>query len=146
MLNKLSGEILTVSFLNNSFVKLYSKGIEKEYLGNKVIYKDETNTFLFFYYSCFTRIYVINGVKEDFTLVQVKEKINKIAVYSSIQAKRFLRFYKLVKDDEYLYKIPPIFFREIYAVLSHKNYLKTIKRLYEKYKMEEKNGTCYPDY
>ena len=137
---------MTITFLNNNFVKLYSKGIEKEYLGNKVIYKDETNTFLFFYYSSFLRIYVINGNKSDFTLVQVKEKVNIIVQYSFLYAKRFLRFYKIVEKDEFLYKIPPLFFREIYPLLMEKKYIKKITELYLKYKKEIENGISYPDY
>ena len=132
---------MTLYPLSNNFVKLYSKGIEKKYNGTNIEYEDETNTFLFFYYSGYTKVYVINGAKNDFQLVQVKEKINRIAVYESISARRFIRFFnEVVKSEDYLFYIPPLFFRECLPLLNQNKYLEKIKRLYEKYKEETEKG------
>ena len=105
--------------LSNTFVKLYSKGIEKEYFGTKIEYLDETNTFLFFYYTNYVRVYVINGMKKDFQLVQCTPKINKIITLEGLFAKRFIRFYKQITfDDDFIFYIIPIFFIECFYILN----------------------------
>lgn len=135
---------MTVYPLLTNFVKLYSKGIEKKYNGVNIEYENETNTFLFFYYSSFTRVYVINGAKNDFQLVQVKEKINRIAIYDYVIAKRFIRFFNEVsRREDFLFYIPPLFFREILPLLNQKNYIKNLGRLYNKYKEDIKNGMTF---
>ena len=138
------GKLMTVYPLLTNFVKLYSKGIEKKYNGVNIEYENETNTFLFFYYSSFTRVYVINGAKNDFQLVQVKEKINRIAIYDYVIAKRFIRFFNEVsRREDFLFYIPPLFFREILPLLNQKNYIKNLGRLYNKYKEDIKNGMTF---
>lgn len=135
---------MTVYPILTNFVKLYSKGIEKKYNGVNIEYENETNTFLFFYYSSFTRVYVINGAKNDFQLVQVKEKINRIAIYDYVIAKRFIRFFNEVsRREDFLFYIPPLFFREILPLLNQKNYIKNLGRLYNKYKEDIKNGMTF---
>lgn len=135
---------MTVYPLLTNFVKLYSKGIEKKYNGVNIEYENETNTFLFFYYSSFTRVYVINGAKNDFQLVQVKEKINRIAIYDYVIAKRFIRFFnEISRREDFLFYIPPLFFREILPLLNQKNYIKNLGRLYNKYKEDIKNGMTF---
>lgn len=146
MLNKLCKDVfLKIDKLNNDFVKLYTFGKEKNYLGTSIEYYDDTNTFMFFYYSSFVRVYVINGVKEERNLVQVNKKINVISVYDDIYAKRFIRFYKEINQDPFFVKIPPLFFREINVFLGQKKYMEKISRLYLKYKENINNGMYYPD-
>lgn len=137
---------MTVYPLLTDFVRLYSKGIEIKYNGTNIEYNDSTNTFLFFYYSSYTVVYVINGIKKDFTLVQVKQKINRIAVYSSKEARRFIRFFNYIlnKDDNTIFYLPPLFFRECWTILFRKNYMKIMLDLYDKYKTEISEGKYYP--
>ena len=97
------GEDVTVKELSNTFVRLYSYGKEKEYRGTEIEYFDEYPVLLFFYYSTFTRVYVINGMKEERNLVQVNKKINVICVYDNLIAKRFIRFFNLAKDSKYFF-------------------------------------------
>lgn len=137
---------MTVYPLITDFVKLYSTGIEKKYNGTDIEYYDDKITFLFFYYSCHTVVYVINGNKNDFQLVQVKEKINRIAVFYSQDAKRFIRFFNLVtKDDDFIYSLPPLFFRECLPLLCGKKYMNRLSELYIKYKNEIKEGNYFPN-
>lgn len=137
---------MTVYPLITDFVKLYSKGIEKKYNGTNIEYYDDKITFLFFYYSCHTVVYVINGKKSDFQLVQVKEKVNRIAVFYSRDAKRFIRFFNIViQEDDLIFKLPPLFFRECLPLLSQKKYINHLSKLYIKYKNEIKEGKYFPD-
>ena len=130
--------------LSNTFVKLYSKGIEKEYFGTKIEYLDETNTFLFFYYTNYVRVYVINGMKKDFQLVQCTPKINKIITLEGLFAKRFIRFYKQITlDADFIFYIPPIFFRECFYILNEKKYMYKLNFLFEKYKRDIKKGKTF---
>ncbi len=130
--------------LSNNFVKLYSKGIEKEYFGTKIEYLDETNTFLFFYYTNYVRLYVINGMKKDYQLVQCSPKVNKIVTLEGLSAKRFIRFYKQITvNDNFIFYIPPIFFRECFYILNEKKYMYKLNFLYNKYKRDIKNGKTF---
>lgn len=137
---------MIIQKLNNDFVKLYTYGKEKNYFGTSIEYYDNSITFLFFYYSSFVRVYVINGLKKDRVLVQVNQKVNIIAVYDGNIAKRFIRFYKEKTSDPFLFCIPPLFFREINVFLEKKHYLINLNRLYCKYKEEIKNGMYYPNF
>jgi hypothetical protein len=125
---------MTVSALSNEFVKLYSIGKEIGYNGTTIEYADNTNTFLIFYYHKYCRLYVINGKKENQNLVQVKEKINIEAIYSQIECKRLVKFIKEKREDEFLYFINPLFFKEINTLLKKKNYLSYINYIYDRYK------------
>lgn len=138
---------MTVFPLNTQFVKLYSKGIEEKYNGTNIIYNNSSNTFLFFYYSKYTVVYVINGIKKDFQLVQVKEKINRIAIYQYTDARRFIKFFnKVLNEDDFIFFIPPLFFRECSALINKKRYMSYLEMLYRKYKEEIKNKKYFPDF
>lgn len=133
--------------INNSFVKTYSFGLEKQYNGINIEYFNESITFLIFYYSKLTRLYVINGNIEKEYLVQVTPKINIICRFDNKEARRMIAFLKDKKDskDNFIFHIPPLFYRECKAVINHKKYLLLLEPLYQKYKNEVKNGTKYPD-
>ena len=131
--------------LSNNLVKLYTKGIEKEYLGTKIEYFNHTNTFLFFYYTDYIRVYVINGMKEDFQLVQCSPKINRIITLEKTSAKRFIRFFnEKTENDDFLFYVSPLFFRECNLLLLEKNYMFKLNILYEKYKSDTKDGKKFP--
>ena len=85
-------------------------------------------------------------MKRNKHIVQVDEKINRIACYSSKEAKRFLRFFSDHQDDSFLLIVPPLFFRELNVFLSQKNYLTKIENLYNKYREDYKNNVYYPDF
>ena len=125
---------MTVCLLNNDFVRLYSIGKEIGYNGPTIEYADNTNTFLIFYYNKFCRIYVINGQEEKQNLVQVKEKIKVEALYDKKECMRLVKFIKSKRDDDFLYFINPLFFKEINVFLRKKNYLNYLEYIFEKYK------------
>lgn len=133
--------------LNNNFVRLYSIGKEKKYFGKSIEYYDNTNTFLIFYYSSLTRVYVINGKEKKDVLVQCKPKINKIITLDNKMAKRFINIInEIIKEDDFIFYIPPLFFRECYFFLDKKKYKDLILNLYKKYKKDIKDGINYPDF
>ena len=125
---------MTVCSLNNEFVRLYSIGKEIGYNGTTIEYANNINTFLIFYYNKFCRIYVINGQEEKQNLVQVKEKIKVEALYDKKECMRLVKFIKSKRDDDFLYFINPLFFKEINVFLRKKNYLNYLEYIFEKYK------------
>ena len=124
--------------LENDFVKMYSLGFETSYQGKFIIYDDASITFLFFYYKKHCRVYIINGITRNNTLVQVYEKINIIAVYRDYMCKRLTKFLKSKnkKNDRFVFHINPLFYREIGNFLGKRNYIIYIDYLYEKYREE----------
>lgn len=143
----LTGRILFVYSLNNSFVKLYSLGKEIKYYGKCIEYDDSKTVFLIFHYSKLTRLYIINGVLENDVLVQVKPKINKILCCDGKVARRFILFINEKKEDSFLFEVPPLFWREAYNFIdSSKNYMDKLNLLYEKYREDIINGINYPNY
>ena len=136
---------MIIDKLNNSFVSLYTYGNEIGYYGNSIEYSDDSITILFFYYSSFTKVYIINGVKEDNVLVQVRSKINIISIYNGVIARRFIKFYKEKSNEDFFKMLPPLFLREIYHILSCKGYMNKLERLYEKYREEMDNGMYFPN-
>lgn len=137
---------MVINKLNTEFVRLYTYGKEINYLGNAIEYDDNYCTFLFFYYSRFVRVYVINGMDKKKTLVQVKSKINLINTYDGLIAKRFIRFYKEASQEPFFIKMPPLFFRELSVILQNKGYMNKAARLYAKYREDLNNGIHYPNF
>lgn len=132
---------MTVKILQDDFIKMYVSGLQKKYLGYKVEYYDRTLTFIYFYYSDFFRLYVVNGLKQKDSLVQVQEKINVIAFFDGKYANRFKDFLALkTQNDTYFYYLPESFIREVALFISCKRYKKYLNSIYEKYLNRMKNG------
>ena len=132
---------MTVEILQDDFIKMYVSGLQKKYLGYKVEYYDRTLTFIYFYFSDFLRLYVVNGCKHKDSLVQVQEKINIITFFDGKYAKRFKDFLALkTKNDTYFYYLPESFIREVALFISYKRYKQYLNSIYEKYLNRMKNG------
>ncbi len=124
---------MTVKILNNDYVKLYSLGIEKDYTGSEIIYNDDSMTFLFFYYECFVRLYVVNGKKKIINLVQVKEKCNIIINFDDKEARRIRTFIGTKVENKIIFYLPEEFFQKIKLIINDRNWKYKIENIYKEY-------------
>lgn len=117
---------MKINKLDEKFVKLNSFGYEKNYGGTYIEYFDFTKTFLFFYYSNFLKIYIVDGKKKTSDLVQVEGKCNIILSFQDIYAYRFKYFYEKILTEEERSLIPFMddnyFYRLKFCIFKKKNW------------------------
>lgn len=127
--------------LDTEYVKLYSKGVEEKYNGFSVEYYDNTLTFLYFYYPFLTRLYVVNGMRKVDKIVQIKNPVNKICCFDNRSAIRLRMFLEeKIKFEDKIFYFPPMFIREVSAIIEKRKYKIFLSGLYEKYKERLANG------
>lgn len=91
-------EIFTVS---NEFIKIYSKGIEKEYKGKSIIYKDLTTVFVFFYFKGYKKGYIIKD--DSINGVELPYIEGKVRIIASVEDKSCYYLSKIVNEAEEKY-------------------------------------------
>jgi len=124
-------------------VKLFSLGIEKNYFGTSIEYYDYSNTFLYFYYPKYLKLYVINGVKSVSNIPCVEGLCNLIVTYEDGFARKIKKFIEEKKDEKYIYFMPPVFFRLLLAFEHKKKVNEHLNILYENFKRKLINGVDY---
>lgn len=127
----------------HKYFKIYSIGVEKEYLGTSINYFDETITFIFFYFPRLCRVYIVNGKLKKNEVPEINEKVNLIAQYdnkSCYRIKKFLEEKSHIENS--IFYFPEIFFSQLSAFLEKQRYKDTLNNLYDKYKKDLDYGIC----
>lgn len=133
---------MIVNNLNNNKIKLYSYGKETNYFGTSIEYDDKTNTFLFFYYPSYLKIFIVNGLIQKDFVPQVEKKCNIIATFENSNAFKLKKFISEKNSSDFFY-FPPTFFYEILSFFNKKDYKIHLNNLFFKHKRYLVNGISY---
>ncbi len=132
---------MIVENVNNGYVKTYSLGIEKKYLGNEIIYDNNSVTFLFFYYPKHSRVYIFSGDKALINIPQVKEKVHLLCQYEDKGCYRIKLFLdEILEKEKIIYNFPFLFFTQLSSFIEKKNYKRLLNNLYDKYRGDYLSG------
>lgn len=111
------------------YFKLYSSGLEKEYRGKTILYKETAKTAVFYYYDSLKRGYIIaDGGNSSLPCID-----GQIEILSKYDGTFCRRFRKILKECEKkigneIYTYPDIFYRKLEILIKDKkwNMAKTV--------------------
>lgn len=128
----------------DDFLKMYSDGIEKEYRGTSIVYKDDLKTLIYYYMPNHKRLYVVDGKKEETSLMNVVEKVRVVCLLKDREVSYFSKYLKPIIKSNKIFYMDDDFFMDVAVVLRSRKHGKSdIVQIFRKNITEQefyKNG------
>jgi len=101
----------------DDFFKVFSLGIEEDYRGTSIVYRNDTKTFVYYYFPNHKRLYIIDGKKEEINLVNIVEKVRIIGILKNREVNYFKKYLKEIIKNQKIFYMNDDFFVDVITVL-----------------------------